>query len=351
MNKIKKLDKIMSLHGGHWRYNFLDFYYLYNHYFPSKELIQVLKDELPVLMDSYPSAQKVIVELLSRWKEKDYFNQDNLIVANGSSELIKALNSIITKITVPIPTFNEYVQLPPRKLNFLFMKEENKFKLDVNELIKEVKNSLSDFTVINNPNNPVGNITTRDEIEEILKEGIITIVDEAFIDFCQEYSAEELISKYENLIVIKSLTKSAGTAGLRVGYLLTKNQEIKNAVKAYLPIWNVNSLAEKFIELFPNFKEDYKDSIRKTIEDRKYLFEKLKEIPFLQPYQSFANFIFCKTDLSSRKIAETLLDEYNILIKYGLNQKILKSDKYVRFGVKTKKDNDRLISALRAIKK
>ena len=350
LSKITKLDKIRNSHGGYWRYDFLDFHYLFNSYFPTKELCKILKRELLTLISSYPSTQKVIAELLSKWSKKDYFNKDNLIVSNGSSELIKILNEITTKITVPVPTFNEYVQLPKERINLFPLKEENKFKLNPDELIKVIKKTKSDFTVINNPNNPTGNITTRPEIEKILKTGVITIIDEAFIDFCKKYSVEDLVPKYKNLIVLKSLTKVMGAGGLRVGYLLTTNEKIKNEVKKRLPIWNINSISERFIELFVDFKKDYEESIKKTIKDRYYLFGKLKEIPYLKPWPPNANFIFCETSINNRKLAETLLDKYNILIAYGLNQKNLKSDKYIRIGVRTKRDNDKLISALRKIK-
>jgi histidinol-phosphate/aromatic aminotransferase/cobyric acid decarboxylase-like protein len=350
MKKIIKLDKIRSFHGGYWRYDFLDFYYLFNHYFPSPAMYKILQKELPMLTDNYPSTQKTIAKSLSKWNNKPYFNEDNLIVGNGSSELIRILNQIITRITIPIPTFNEYVQLPKEKMAALVLKEKDKFKLDIDELIGVIKKTKSDFTVINNPNNPTGNITSRKAIEKLLKTNVMTIIDEAFIDFCPKYSVEDLVEKYKNLIILKSLSKVSGAAGLRIGYLLTTNQEIKDKVRRYLPIWNINSIAERMIELFPKFRQDYKKSIRKTIKDREYLFNKLKQISYLEPYEPRANFIFCQTGISSRKIAETLFAKHNILIKFGLNQKILKSDRYIRIGVKTKKDNNKLISALKDIK-
>lgn len=347
--KKSSLDEIRKFHGGYWRYDFLDFYYLFNHYFPPPLFLQTLEKELPVLIDNYPSTQKVIAQLLPRWERKPYFNEDNLVVSNGSSELIRVLDKIITKITIPIPTFNEYVQLPEEKMNLLILKEESRFELEPDELIRTIKKTKSDFTVICNPNNPTGNVISRSEIEKILKTGVITIVDEAFIDLCEEYSAQDLVEHYENLIILKGLSKTLGVAGIRIGYLLTTNKKIKDKVKEYLPIWNINSIAERFIELFPEFKEDYRNSIKKTTQDREYLFQKLREIPYLEPYESHANFILCKTDIGSRNIAQTLFDKYNILIKCGLNQEVIKTDKYIRIGVRTKKDIDRLMPALKAI--
>lgn len=345
--KISKLDEVTSLHGGYWRYDFLDFYYLLNPYFPTKKIFRELGKEFPALISNYPSTQNVIARLLARWEGRGYFNESNLVVGNGSSELIKILNNTITKIVIPIPTFNEYVQLPKGKMVPFYLSEERGFQLDVDDLIKVIRETKSDYVVINNPNNPTGNIIERREIEKILKTGVMTIIDEAFIDFCKEYSVEDLTSKYKNLIIIKSLTKSMGVGGLRIGYLLTSNKSVKDKIREYLPIWNISSIAERFIELLPDFKSEYENSIARTIRDRDHLFKKIKEIDYLEPFDPHANFIFCRTKISSRKIAEALLRKHNILIKAGLNQAGLRSDKYIRVGVRRRKDNEKLISALK----
>jgi len=344
------LDEIRSLHGGYWRYDILDFHYLYNHYFPPKELIERLQEKLPKIIDNYPSTHKVIAKSLAKWKDDEWFNENNLVLGNGSSELIKVLNQIMPKVTVPIPIFNEYVQLPKERMNLFLVGEADKFKIDIGALIDSIEESKSEFVVLNNPNNPIGNVLAKSDIEKLLETGVKVVVDEAFIDFCRDLSVEDLVPKYKNLIVIYSCTKSMGFAGLRLGYMLTTNEEVKEKVKGLLPIWNINSIAEAFIEIFPDFRKDYENSIKKTLDDKKYLFEKLKEIPFLEPYESCTNFVFCKTSVSARKLAEILYGRYNILIKDGLNQASLKSDSYVRMGVKTKEDNDKLIEALKQIR-
>ncbi len=345
------LNQITKLYGGYWRYDFLDFHYLINEYFPPPILINILKKELPQLVNHYPSTQKVITNLLARWKKDEYFCAENLIISNGSSELIRIINSIITKITIPIPTFNEYTVLPKNKMHLFPMSERDHFQLDIEALIRAIKKSKSEYTVINNPNNPVGNLTNKKDIEKILRTGTIAIIDEAFIDYAPHYSVEDLVPKYQNLIVIKSLTKSFGVAGLRIGYLLTTNEYIKKMVRAALPIWNVNSLAERFIELFPKFKKEYQQAIQKTIREREFLFHALQNIDYLEPFPSQANFIFCKSKKDGRKIMKYLFNQHKILIKGGLSQQTLQSNFYLRLGVKTRKDNLKLIAALKNISK
>ena len=342
------LDRIRGFHGGYWRYDFTDFHYLYNHYFPREKLYTLLKNELPLLMDNYPSTQRVIAGLLARWKNTPGFTEQNLIVANGSSELIRIMGSMIGKITVPIPTFNEYVELPKEKVNTFLLPEEDGFALPVAELLESIKNSRSDFAVICNPNNPVGDLVSRDDIELLLQSGVKLIVDEAFIDWSgAEHSCEDLVGLYDNLIIIKSLNKVAGTAGLRLGYMLTTNEEIRERVKKSLPIWNINSLCERFIELFPDFYDDFLDSLHRGKEDRRHLEEGLRDIPWLEPFPSWANFVFCKTGISAAGIGRCLFDNHKILIRDSLNQAQLRSDRYIRIGVRPRKDTDRLIAALR----
>lgn len=349
-NKRLDINEIKALHGGYWRYPILDFYYLYNHYFPTKNLVSELQEKLPFLVDNYPSTQRVVAKLLSQWQREEYFKQENLIVGNGSSELIKVLCQIVDKITVPVPTFNEWADLSESKLNIFRIDEKDKFRIDIERLIGSMKKNKSNFVAICNPNNPVGNVVDSKEIETLLKTGKFVTVDEAFIDFCPQFSVEKLVAEYHNLIVIKSCGKSMGFPGIRLGYLLTSNVEIKNKVKKLLPIWNINSIAEFFIEIFPKYKEDYKKSIKKTIRDREDLNNKIKEVKFLESYESYANFIFCRTSISASKLAKVLYEKHNILIKNGLNQSYLDTDQYVRIGVKTPKENNFLVEKLRSIK-
>lgn len=349
--KKLSLEELRVLYGGYWRYDVLDFHYLVNCHFPTKEFYDKLNKELPALINHYPSRNSVIASFISKWKNKSYFNKDNLIVTNGSSEAIKALNQMINKITVPIPTFNEYVDLPEEKINLFLSDEKNKFQLNIDKLIEEIKKSESDFVVICNPNNPVGNVVQREDMIKLLKTGVNVIVDEAFIDFSVEDSVEDLIERYNNLIIVKTVTKTMGLAGLRLGYVLTTNKEIKEKLLKILPIWNVNSIAEYFAEHFLEYEKEYWDSVEKTKKLREELFLKLKEISFLEPYETKSNFIFCKTKISAKKLADILYEEYNIIIRSQLNQKKLNSDYYIRIGIRTKEDNDKLISVLGEIEK
>lgn len=345
------LDAIRSLHGGYWRHDHLDFHYLFNHYFPTAEVYAELARQLPIIGNYYPSSQKTLAQLLSKWKDADYFTADNLIIGNGSSELIRLLNDhVITKITVPLPTYNEFVRLPDEKINKYVLDEANSFAFDPGKLLQEVNQSQSEYAVVINPNNPVGNLTSLAAIETVLKAGVTLIVDESFIVFAgAKYSAEQLVPRYKNLVVVTSCTKSIGIAGLRLGYLLTSNEAIKEKLRYHIPIWNINSLTEHLIEIFPNYQKEHEESIIKSMADTRWFFAGLQAISYLEPYPTFANAVFCKVQGSSRQLAEILYDKYNLMVKEGLNQKEIKTDAYIRLGVRNRQDNEKLLAALKEI--
>lgn len=348
------LDTIRSFHGGYWRYKHLDFHYLFNHYFPTAKLYAELAKQLPKVGNYYPSSQKILAQLLAKWKDVDYFNADNLIVANGSSELIRLLNDhVVTRATVPLPTYNEFVRVPDKQIHQYLLDEKNKFVLDADKLIAEIKQSSSEFAIIVNPNNPVGNLTSLADIKKILKTSVTLIIDEAFMAFAgAKYSAEQLVPKYKNLVIVTSCTKSIGIAGLRLGYLLTSNELIKEKIRYHIPIWNINSLTEYLIEIFPKYKKDHAKSIAQSAGDTKWFFNNLKKISYLEPFPTYANAVFCKVNGSSRQLAEILYDKYNFMVKEGLNQKQIETNSsYIRLGVRNRKDNQKLLVALKEIAK
>jgi histidinol-phosphate/aromatic aminotransferase/cobyric acid decarboxylase-like protein len=319
--KDEKIYKLENLYGGYWRYDFLDFCFLFNLYFPAQHFYSKFSNELPFLIGNYPSAQHKIRSLMSQLYTDDSFSKENILVGNGSSEFIRILNrNFIRKITIPVPSFNEYEDLDKLKINYFILPEKKEFMLEADSFIEAVIKSKSNYALIINPNNPTGSVIERDVLIKIIEnlkhlDGII--VDESFIDFTgnrKKYSVQSLVNEYPNLILLRSLSKEFGIPGLRVGYLVSSNKDIKNKVGEYLPIWNINSLAEKFIELLPKYQKEYQKSIQKIINDKKIFCKNLKNIRMLKVFDGKANFVFCK--ILSKKINSTQLRsrENNILV-------------------------------------
>lgn len=356
-DNIKRMEILSDAHGGLWRYNILDFCYLVNPYFPTRQLYSELSQNLQQLTQNYPSGQQKLCKLLSMWFKGDNVDQNNLIVGNGASELIRILNRhIIKRVTIPVPTFNEYEDLRYEQRNYFQLNEEDGFRLDPDKYIDVVKKDNSNFALIINPNNPTGTISAKNDIIKIIEnlrylDGII--VDESFINFSGDRnSVQSLITEYPNLIVIHSIGKEFGVLGLRLGYMLTSNQSILKKVRDHIPIWNVNSIAEKYLELFPKYRNEFEDSIKNIVEDREWLYNKLKKIDFLKTFPSHTNFFLCKIlddciDLNSRDLSIELLKN-NIYIKDCSNKTLL-NDKFVRIAVRSRVDNEILLNVLNGL--
>lgn len=351
-----KFSLISKLYGGYWRHDFLDFCYLSNQYFPDGKFYSELADSMPKLLSNYPSGQSKLCKILARWYEEDSFNHENIIIGNGASELIRVINTaVVNNMTVPVPTFNEYEsRLETNQINYFNLPINNKFKLVKEDFVESATKSESNVALLINPNNPDGGITVKSDLIWILERlGGVVIVDESFIDFSgdrNKFSVQDQVDKYPSLVVIRSISKEFGLPGLRLGYLITSNKEIKERVLECLPIWNINSMAEYFIENFPYHQDSYNKSIRQTIEDRQRLFGNLKQISFLEPLPSHANFILCKViNQSAQDLIRQLFNEFKILVKDCCDKRSIEKENFIRIAVRTEQDNKKLIEVLKKV--
>ena len=137
----------------------------------------------------------------------------------------------------------------------------------------------------------------RGQILENLRNIDGIVVDESFIDFTgdrQNHTVQPLINEFSNLVVLRSLSKEFVIPGLRLGYVVTSNKKIRKKMEQGLSIWNINSIGERFIELFPRYQKEYEESIRQVIQDRNKFITSLHDIDMLKIIDGKANFIFCK---------------------------------------------------------
>lgn len=344
------LDSLRRKHGGYWRYSIVDFHYLFNQYFPPPELYAELQHAVLALANSYPSSQGVLAESLATWK--NMASADDLVVGNGSSELIKILmDRVVTRIAVPLPTFNEFIVGPPARVHRYALDESSGFAFDVDRLLWEVAVSDCEYAVLVNPNNPVGNLISLADIRRVLDAGVRLIVDEAFMAFADpSHSAEQLVAEYDNLVVVTSLTKSIGVAGLRLGYVLTTSNHVKEQLRRALPIWNVNSLAEYVLEALPRYRAAHEQSLARIKADTQWFAAEIAEVDYLTPMPTSSNAVLCAVDGSGRRLAEILYDRHRFVVKEGIHQAEWSSKtSYVRLGVRNRADNSRLLAALHAI--
>jgi len=348
-------SEITSIYGGFWRYNVKNFCYLANPYFPTPEILTKLRVNLKELIKSYPSGYKNISFLLSQWIGID---PANIIVGNGASELIEIITRhLVKRLTLPFPTFNEYeVRLKRSKINYFPCKKED-FSLDLDDFVKSINISNSNVALLINPNNPTGAFTSVDHIKFLLKRLKsldLFILDESFIECVSETeipTMEKFIYDYKNLLIIKSMSKSYGIPGLRLGYVVTSNKKLLNALQRELPIWNVNSISEFFLELLLKHKHDYEESRKAMIKATEKLYQWIStEVEYLFVYPTKANFVFARiiNDITSTRLRDLLLQKAQILIKDCSNKTGL-NNKYVRLASRTLEENRELVDVLKHI--
>lgn len=352
-----KLRQYEYRYGGYWRFpGMLDFCYLVNPYFPPQKMLEHMKYFYEPLITQYPSGmdvQRLLAEKLFRI-DKDY-----LLVGNGAAELIHVLGCVLRgRMSISIPAFNEYIrcfesceilELPAADDNFLLNQER---------LLYAAENS--DILSIVNPDNPSGGFLELSQLEEILMfckvRGIRCIIDESFIDFAQKdrrYTllTDTFLKRYPNLVVIKSISKSYGVPGLRLGVLATSDLDLLRQIRYYMPVWNVNSFAEYFLQILPLYIDSYQASCDKIAEQRLKLERKLESIRFLNVFPSQANFIMCqvKAPYYSKQVATQLLTQYNLLIKDLSEKRGFSGGQYIRVAVKDEQENERLYTSLKSL--
>ncbi|QNM14774.1 aminotransferase class I/II-fold pyridoxal phosphate-dependent enzyme [Fusobacterium hominis] len=356
-NTEDKLNKLQSRYGGYWRYpKLLDFCYLVNPYFPSEKMLDELRINFETLLRQYPSGLRINNLLASK-----YFsvNEKYIIVGNGAAELIKYFMDYVEgNVGFIRPTFEEYPNRYNDKKSIVFYPKNKGFKYSYDEVVEYFDKKDIKTLVLINPDNPSGNYIPFNDLICILNwastKDINVLIDESFVDFAREESSSllnnETLTQFPNLIVIKSISKSYGVPGLRLGVLATINENIINKIKRNLSIWNINSFAEFYMQIFGKYQKEYKKSLEKIKIAREKFIADLRLLKFLEVYDSDANYILIKIleQYTSKQLADILLNEYNILIK-NLKGKSGINEEYIRVAVRDEIDNKKCVDALNEI--
>ena len=355
----EKLSGIQSRYGGYWRYpKLLDFCYLVNPYYPPKKLVDEMKAGFETLITQYPSGMRVNSLLAAKIFG---VNEKHIVIGNGAAELIKSLiESLNGKLGVIRPSFEEYSHRYNENDIVSFVPKTSDYSYGTDDLIDFFSNNRVENIVLINPDNPSGNYINKTDIlrfsEWCENERIRLILDESFVDFADEQDAtlvsEQYLNQYPRMIVVKSISKSYGIPGLRLGVLATADQDLVDYIKKDVAIWNINSLGEFYMQIAEKYKKHYITSLDKLRIARKKLYDDLSEINSLEVIKSQANYFMVKvTGISSRQLTRKLLVENNILIK-DLSSKMPRNDNnYVRIAVRRVEENDMLIRAIKEVVK
>lgn len=354
-----RLERFQHSYGGYWRYpQLLDFCYLVNPYFPTPKMIEEMKANFEPLLRDYPSGMGVNSLLAAK-----YFGlrQEFTVVGNGAAELIKSLMETLEgSLGVVLPTFEEY---PNRKVEKeYYHPQKGEFRYDADDLIGFFGDKDISSLLIVNPDNPSGNFIPKEGLMRLIewsaKKGIRLIVDESFVDFAADGERHtlldnRLLQENPHLIVVKSISKSYGVPGLRLGIIASGDMELIAGMKKDVAIWNINSFAEFYLQIFGKYEDAYKKACRRYPADRALFATQLEETGLLKVYPSEANYFLCETlGIGSHELTLRLLSEHNILIKDCGTKAGFGGDgrQYIRIALRSEGDNARLAAALREIK-
>ena len=353
------LRKYYTRYGGFWRFpQMLDFCYLVNPYFRRSRIIDELEANFRTLLGEYPSGMKVNTLLASKcWGVKE----DYIIPGNGAAELIKALmENLCGTLGVVRPTFEEYPNRIEQERVVAYVPDNRDFRYSADDLIAHFGTHPVDNLLLINPDNPSGNFIPRADLcrlaEWCEQRGTRLIVDESFVDFSEQWDQSSLLSNswletYPHLAVMKSISKSYGVPGLRLGILASADRALIARMKQQVSIWNINSFAEFFMQIFSKYEKDYQKACVKFIEVRADFMEQLQQISCLHVMPTQANFVLCEVlpPYTANGIALTLLKDHNILVSACSAKKGIAPNRYIRMAVRSRSDNNRLIQALKQL--
>ena len=211
-----------------------------------------------------------------------------------------------------------------------------------------------------NPDNPSGNYIKKNDVLQLVKwaaeRNIHIIVDESFVDFTDNHKDNSLLhndilESNPNLMVMKSISKSYGVPGLRLGVFATFDKEIIAKMKKDVAIWNINSFAEYYMQIFAKYEKDYQEACDKFIEERRLFINELRQIPFLRVVDSQANYFLCevKSKYTSTELTRVLLEKADILIKDCSTKSAFNGRNYIRIAIRDRKDNSKLVETLKKL--
>lgn len=357
--KANKVSCYQKRYGGYWRFpSLLDFCYLVNPFFPSEKMKKEMRANFDILLGEYPSGLQVNALLMAK-----YFGleQDFVCPGNGAAELIKSLMNLLNgALGVVYPTFEEYPNRRTEDKVVAYIPPNKDFSYGADDLMAFFATHKISSLLLINPDNPSGNFIPKEEVIRLAEwtgqRRITFVVDESFVDFSAKSTentllTNELLKRYPHLVVVKSISKSYGVPGLRLGVLASADRKLTERIRKDVSIWNINSFAEFYMQIFNKYEQDYKQACRLFIKERNRFYEDLQQIKYLRVIPSQANYFLCEVieAYSSKELTELLLNEYNILIKDCGTKKAFRGGEYVRIAVRSSQDNRRLVDALKEL--
>lgn len=354
-----RLPLYQKRYGGYWRFpNLLDFCYLVNPFFPPQKLKDELKANFDVLLSEYPSGMRINSLLIAKYF---HIKKDYAVVGNGAAELIKALmEGLEGKIGTILPTFEEYPNRCKPEQLICFIPANRDFSYTAADLMDYFTDKSISTLVLVNPDNPSGNFIPYNDLLTLIEwakhRNIRIIVDESFVDFSEGYEhntllKDDVLEKFPNLVVMKSISKSYGVPGLRLGVLASGDTALISRIRKEVAIWNINSFAEFYMQIFGKYEGDYKKASALFIAERERFYKELQAISWLRVIPSQANYFLCEVTgkYTSYDLMKLLLMKHNLFIKDCSTKKGFDGKNYIRIAIRNAADNDKMLDSLKML--
>ena len=323
------LDQVIRLNGNE------------NPYGPSPEVVKALGSFEHY--NHYPDpGQRRMRECLAEYLD---VAPDRIVCGNGSDELIDMLLRMFVgpgeNILLPTPTFGMYAfNAEVAGGDPISIPRDENFEIDL-EAVKLALNPKTKAIFLASPNNPTGNIATEAQIRALLDTGIVVVVDETYYEFCGQ-SVLPLLDEFSNLVVLRTFSKWAGLAGLRIG-LGVMDPTIAQTMMSMKPPYNVNLAAEIALLASLDDRPTLMDRVQTIVKERDRMMGLLKELPGIVPWPSRANFILCRLPEGRGKEIFEGLCRRGIFLRYFGSDRL---KDYVRASVGLPNENDTVIQAL-----
>ena len=356
-DKDIKWKEYHKRYGGYWRFpQMLDYCDLVNPFFPPKRMKDELRANFDTLLENYPSGMQINSLLAGK-----YFGvkQDYIVVGNGAAELIKVVMEEHSgdKVGIIYPTFDEYPNRLRKEQIVPFFPQNKNFEYTAEDLMAYFEDKNISLMMLINPDNPSGHFMPKNDVLQLAEwcaiKGIRLLVDESFVDFT--YGAvdnsllyDDILTAYPHMMVMKSISKSYGVPGLRLGILATADIDLIVRMKKEVSIWNINSFAEFYLQIYGKYEKDYIKACAKFIAERETFYTELQSIPYLRVIPSQANYFLCEViaKYTSSELTQKLIENDVIVSNCGLKSNMFGYN-LVRLAIRSRKDNARLIDILR----
>ncbi len=321
-----------------------------------------LRKDLPLHLDvisTYPDREYTMLrDAIATYCDTA---RENILVGNGSTELITLFIKTISpkKALIIGPTYSEYereLSLAGGNSLYFPLKEEDGFVLNTDELIRSLNESI-DMLIMCNPNNPTSSAVTTKEMRRILDAcktfGIFVMIDETYVEFAEDYadiSSIPLCASYNNLCLLRGVSKFFAAPGLRLGYAVCENSDLMKDIASLKDPWTVSSLSETAGRLMFADNKYIKETKDLIFSERRRVTKALREIAGLKVYEPVANFVLCRITKENVD-ADILFDKairQNMMIRNCSTFPFL-DNKYFRICFMKPEDNDRLLALIREV--